>query len=149
MSKRKGCCGTNHTFDQIFVEKKSTEVLSVHIFMRFIIQVWTHTPAFFPIAAPILMLRVRCVIFWVSCWCISTPPGPPLYSRNYTIDAEEPIFIMQSGRMLQHVAVCCSVLRYAAVCCSVLQCVAECCSVVRCNALHHGSANLDLAEGGV
>jgi len=33
-------------------------------------------------------------------------------------------------RVLQGVAVCCSVLQGAAVCCSVLQCVAVCCSVL-------------------
>jgi len=98
--------------------------------MRFIIQVWTHTLALLPIAAPILMLRVRCVIFWVSCWGASQPPqDPPLYSRNYTIYAEEPILMMHRGRMLQRVAVCCSVLQYAAVCCSVLQSVAAWCGV--------------------
>ena len=39
-------------------------------------------------------------------------------------------------RVLQCVAVCCSVfcsvLQCVAVCCSVLQCVAVCCSVLRC-----------------
>ena len=38
--------------------------------------------------------------------------------------------IMQFVRMLQCVAVCCSV--YCAVYCSVLQCVAVCCSVLQC-----------------
>ena len=33
--------------------------------------------------------------------------------------------------VLQCVAVCCNVLQYAAVCCSVLQCVAVCCSVLQ------------------
>jgi len=35
-------------------------------------------------------------------------------------------------RVLQCVAVCCSVLQRIAVCCSVLQCVAVCCSVSQC-----------------
>ena len=38
-------------------------------------------------------------------------------------------------RMLQCVAVCCSVLQCVAVCCSVLQCVAVCCSVLQCAAV--------------
>jgi len=36
------------------------------------------------------------------------------------------------ARVLQCVAVCCSVLQRGAVCCSVLQCVAVCCSVLQC-----------------
>ena len=39
------------------------------------------------------------------------------------------------GRVLQGVAVCCSVLQCVAVCCSVLQCVAVCCSVLQCVAV--------------
>ena len=35
-------------------------------------------------------------------------------------------------RVLQCVAVCCSVLQCVAVCCSVLQCVAVCRSVLQC-----------------
>ena len=35
-------------------------------------------------------------------------------------------------RVLQRVAVCCSVLQCVAVCCSVLQCVAVCCGVLQC-----------------
>ena len=38
--------------------------------------------------------------------------------------------------VLQHVAVCCSMLQCVAVCCSVLQCVAACCSVLQCVAVH-------------
>ena len=38
-------------------------------------------------------------------------------------------------RVLQCVAVCCSVLLCAAVCCSVLQCVAVCCCVLLCVAV--------------
>ena len=38
-------------------------------------------------------------------------------------------------RVLQCVAVCCSVLQCVAVCCSVLQCVAVCCSVSQCVAV--------------
>ena len=38
-------------------------------------------------------------------------------------------------RMLQCVAVCCSVLQCAAVRCSALQCVAVCCSVLQCVAV--------------
>ena len=37
--------------------------------------------------------------------------------------------------VLQCVAVSCSVLRCVAVCCSVLQCVAVCCSVLQCVAV--------------
>ena len=40
-----------------------------------------------------------------------------------------------SSRVLQCVAVCCSVLQCVAACCSVLQCVAVCCSVLQCVAL--------------
>ena len=36
------------------------------------------------------------------------------------------------ARVLQCVAVCCSVLQYVAVCCSMLQCVAVCCSFAVC-----------------
>ena len=56
---------------------------------------------------------------------------------------------MLAYRVLQHVAVwcsvfqcvacvavCCSVLQYVAVCCSVLQCVAVCCSVLQCDAVY-------------
>ena len=34
--------------------------------------------------------------------------------------------------ILQHFAVCCSVLECIAACCSVVQCVAACCSVLQC-----------------
>ena len=38
-------------------------------------------------------------------------------------------------RVLQCVAVCCSVLRCVAVCCSVLQCVVVRCSMMQCDAV--------------
>jgi len=41
----------------------------------------------------------------------------------------------QYMRVLQCVAVCCSVLQCVAVCCSALQCVAVCCSVPQCVAV--------------
>jgi len=40
------------------------------------------------------------------------------------------------SRVLQCVAVCCSMLQSVAVCCSVLQCVAVHCSVLQCVAVH-------------
>ena len=47
--------------------------------------------------------------------------------------------------MLQHVAVCCSVLQCVAVCCSVLQCVAVCCSVLQCVAVRKQIAGVSEA----
>jgi len=41
----------------------------------------------------------------------------------------------RSVRVLQCVAVCCSVLQCVAVCCSVLQYVAVCCSMLQCVAV--------------
>jgi len=38
----------------------------------------------------------------------------------------------QSARVLQCVAVCCSMWQCVAVCCNALQCVAVCCSVLQC-----------------
>jgi len=42
------------------------------------------------------------------------------------------IALLVQHRVLQCVAVCCSVLQYVAVCHSVLQCVAVCCSALQC-----------------
>jgi len=39
------------------------------------------------------------------------------------------------ARVLQRIAVCCSVLQCVAVCCSALQCIAACCSVIDCRVL--------------
>jgi len=44
--------------------------------------------------------------------------------------------------VLQCVAVCCIVLQCVAMCCNVLQCVAVCCSVLQCASCNQTSSNL-------
>jgi len=58
-------------------------------------------------------------------------------TRTYAHFKKTPTFkniyySLSLDRLLQCVAVCCSVLRYVAVRCSALQCVAVCCSVLQC-----------------
>jgi len=69
------------------------------------------------------------------------------HSDRIYISSHQVIVIVRTSthrdRVLQCVAVCCSVLQCVAVCCSVLQCVAVCCSVVQCNGHQLTSAHSD------
>ena len=60
----------------------------------------------------------------------------PLFFLNffsrYDNRCSSSLFMTKRDRMLQCVAVCCSVLQCIAVYCSVLQCIAVCCSVLQC-----------------
>ena len=50
--------------------------------------------------------------------------------RSYSTVCSASVFLLQSVRALQCVAVCVAVC--CSVCCSVLQCVAVCCSEMQC-----------------
>ena len=52
--------------------------------------------------------------------------GSDVFSVLQCVDLNTGLVMIASTRMLQCVAVCCSVLQCVAVCCSVLQCVAVC-----------------------
>jgi hypothetical protein len=74
--------------------------------------------------------RVRALSLLLTCslsrTVVSTPAleeeGEEARGLNMAVN----MWFTQVYRMLQCVAVCCSVMQCAAVCCSVLQCVAEC-----------------------
>jgi len=61
-------------------------------------------------------LCMWCDVFMCAMWLV------------HVCDVSESVV---QGRMLQYVAVCCSVLQHVAVCCSALQCAAVCCSVLQ------------------
>ena len=86
---------------------------------------------------------LQCVVVCCSVWlCVAVrrtsllTQMSPIISGWFTErDLQRKVCYSALQRVLQCVAVCCSVLQCVAVCCSVLQYVAVCCSVLHCVAV--------------